>query len=321
MFVRSMQWRITSNVDTINETFKKNKHCNELIEYWPASAFWEDPPLTKDGSIIIFESLGRVDPSIIDKVGIDNLVQYHIWSMEQLEAKWFTIVEEKGYWPGFVMLEDLSGLGWHSLSQNVLSVCHEIVKINQNYYPDMLRKMWVLNVPSIFYMSWKVIQLWLEQRTLIKIELCSNGIEEVADRVYKVIVLENLPERLGGTYPRDIGLGGLVKAPSMELEKSVGWIDIHRSSHFDTHFDFVEGDIISWQFKTKYYDIGFSLHHNSKEIIPHARHDSDKRVIEGSYQILSSGSYTFKWDNSYSWTKGKELQYNIKQNNDFVYPS
>jgi hypothetical protein len=70
-----------------------------------------------------FILIGRVDPSIIDAVGIENLVQYHIWSMEQLEAKWFKMVEEKGYWTGFVMFEDLGGLGWHSLSSKVLAVC------------------------------------------------------------------------------------------------------------------------------------------------------------------------------------------------------
>jgi hypothetical protein len=123
-------------VDRVDEAFQKNKHKELLLSYWPASAFWPDPPTTHDGSIVIMEALGliyslscrtfslagRVDPSIIDAVGQENLMQYHIWSMEQLESKWFKMVAEKGYWPGFVMFEDLGGLGWHSLSSKVLGV-------------------------------------------------------------------------------------------------------------------------------------------------------------------------------------------------------
>jgi hypothetical protein len=40
---------------------------------------------------------GKCDPSIVDSVGLDNLIQFHIWSMENLERLWFETVEEKGY--------------------------------------------------------------------------------------------------------------------------------------------------------------------------------------------------------------------------------
>jgi len=321
MFVNSMKWRRKMDVDTINERFQQNKFKDKLIEYWPASAFWDNPPLTNDGSIIIMEALGRVDPSIIDNVGLENLIQYHIWSMEQLEGKWFKTMETKGYWPGFVMIEDLQGLGWHSLSSKVLSVCQEIVSINQNYYPDMLRKMWVINIPSIFYMSWKVISLWLEPRTLVKIELNSGDFDSIKERVFKVIDPACLPIRLGGTSTREIGLGGPVKAPSKKLEHKVTWVEIGRSSYHETSFSFAEGDIVAWQFKTKSHDIGFAfVSYEKQEIVKMARHDSDKRVIEGSSTIKTSGTYLFKFDNTYSWTKGKQVKYNIKKNNEILFP-
>lgn len=40
---------------------------------------------------------GKCDPSMIDLIGIDNLVQFHIWSMENLERLWFKTMAEKGY--------------------------------------------------------------------------------------------------------------------------------------------------------------------------------------------------------------------------------
>jgi len=268
------------------------------------------------------EALGRVDPSIIDAVGLDNLIQYHIWSMEQLEAKWFKTVEQLGHWPGFVMFEDLGGLGWHSLSSKVLGVCQEIVHINQCYYPDMLRKMWVLNVPQIFYMSWKVIQLWIETRTLVKINLCSGGIEEVEDDVYRVVARENMPIRLNGTSERDIGLGGPVGQASMKLDVNCEWLTIGRADNLKMNFDLKQGDIVSYQFKTKLNDIGFSVSFGDKFIIENARHDADKRIIEGSFAANQNGNYVFTFDNTYSWTKGKSLKVNIRKNLDVVlYPS
>lgn len=309
------------NVDKIDEAFQKNKHKDLLLSYWPASAFWPDPPTTHDGSIIIMEALGRVDPSIIDAVGQENLMQYHIWSMEQLEAKWFKMVADKGYWPGFVMFEDLGGLGWHSLSSKVLGVCQEIVAINQNYYPDMLRKMWVINVPSIFYMSWKVIQLWLEPRTLVKITLCSGGIKEVEADVYKVVDRDAMPLRLGGTSTKDIGEGGAVGHPSMKLLAKTEWVNVGRADKYEIQFNFAANDIVSYQFKTKYNDIGFHVGLKEKDdIIANARHDSDKRVIEGSFTAVQAGKYTFQFDNTYSWTKGKQVKFNVKKNAEMLYP-
>jgi hypothetical protein len=316
-----MQWRAKVNADNMNELFQNNKHKDQLLAYWPASAYWENPPVTNDGSIVIMEALGRVDPSIIDAVGQENLVQYHIWSMEQLEGRWFALMEEKGYWPGFVMFEDLGGLGWHSMSSKVLSLCQEIVHINQNYYPDMLRKMWVLNVPSIFYMSWKVIQLWLDSRTLVKIELHGGDISSIKEKVYKVCNKDSMPIRLGGNSDKDIGLGGPVGKPSMKLAHKCKYVDVARSGSYDTSIDFAEGDVVAWQFKCKYYDIGFCLSFEGKgDIVPSQRHDADKRVIDGSVTIQKTGKYTFTWDNSYSWTKSKQIKYNLRRNNDIVYP-
>jgi len=242
--------------------------------------------------------------------------------MERLESKWFSTIETKGYWPGFVMFEDLSGLGWHSLSSKVLGACQQIVEINQNYYPDMLRKMFVINVPSIFYMSWKVIQLWLEQRTLVKIELCSGDYTEIESKIYKVIEREQMPVRLGGSNTRDIPIAGQVAQQSMELDVELEkWIDITRSAAHNIKFSIACGDLISWQFKTSGYDIGFSLSCSDNEIVKYARYDADKRVIYGYVQAVLTGTYTFTWDNSYSWTRGKELKYNIHKNNQLLYPT
>lgn len=60
------------------------------------------------------------------------------------------------------------------MGTNIPKLVQNIVYINQNYYPDMLRKAYIINVPSVFYMFWKGISLWLEARTLAKLEMISK---------------------------------------------------------------------------------------------------------------------------------------------------
>lgn len=52
-------------------------------------------------------------------------------------------------------------------------VLQNIIHINQNFYPDMLRKCYIINVPSIFYMFWKGIAMWMDPRTIGKVEIMS----------------------------------------------------------------------------------------------------------------------------------------------------
>lgn len=87
--------------------------------------------------------------------------------------------------------------------------------------------------------------------------------------------------------------------------------------------------MISWEFKTKvdfktrivnatqFYDIGFAVQYLGvaqnlkKEMVPMQRHDAFKRVITGTLEIKEKGFYKLVWDNSFSWTRGKMIKFNV----------
>jgi len=260
MFVSVMKWREEMKVDTILETFPQHPQFQKMVDYWPASTHWQYPPLTKDGSLVLLQALGRADPSMIEEFGSDTIILFHIWSMENLEKKYWEIVAEKGYWPGFVMIEDFEGIGWHTFSSSVLKVAQEATKINQNYYPEMLRKMYIINVPSVFYMFWKGVQLWLEARSLAKMELINGGVILVENKFNAIFDLSTLPPRLGGTGTRDIPKAGPIGIPSRKMKDKARYkITIARGSKHEVKYKFSGGDTISWEFRLKDYDIGFSL--------------------------------------------------------------
>jgi len=319
MFIEAMKWREEMKVDSIFETFPKTPQYELLVTHYPASYHWKDPPLTKDSSVVLLSGIGRVDPSIIQTVGYQNLVQFHIWCMETLERLHTKTIQEKGYWPGFVMIEDLEGVGYHTFSTRVLGLMQEITRINQNYYPDMLRKMYIINVPSIFYIFWKVIQLWLEQRSIAKIELINGKASIIADKIEAIFDLSSLPLRLGGTSTRDIPLAGFGAASTKMREKPRFKIDIPRGTKHEVSHYFEIGDIISWEFILRDYDIGFTLLYTdeNKEIQKIARCEA-KKLFSDSITIENPGTYLFLWDNTYSWTRGKFIKYNIYKGLDIL---
>jgi len=281
---------------------------------------WKDLPLTKDGSVVLLQSLGRVDPSIIQTVGYQPLVQFHIWCMEGLENLYAKTVAEKGYWPGFVMIEDLEGVGYHTFSSTVLGIAQELTRINQYYYPDMLRKMYILNVPSVFYMFWKVIQVWLEQRSIAKMELINGKASLIADKIEAIFDLSTLPVRLGGTSHRDIPPGGYIGPANRKMrEKPKFKVDVTRGTKYEVFHYFDVGDIISWEFKVREYDIGFSLicKDENKEIQKIPRCEA-KKLFSNTITIENPGTYMFQWDNTYSWTRGKFIKYNIYKGLDVL---
>lgn len=74
------------------------------------------------------------------------------------------------------------------------------------------------------------------------------------------------------------------------------------------------------------YDIGFTVHYigeGSKEVVEMQRHEAFKRVrrnlvlllifqvITGSFEVEQSGQYKFVWDNTFSWTRGKSVKFNV----------
>jgi hypothetical protein len=155
-------------------------------------------------------------------------------------------------------------------------VVQNIVYINQNYYPDMLRKAYIINVPSVFYMFWKGISLWLEARTLAKLEMFSTllcdrllanstsdgGADEIKDKLHEIASPDQLPVRLLGTNPKDIPEGGPVGETPVKLrtKSTQGAIDVPRSGYHEVIHQFETGDLVSWEFKTKVRTTFFGSH-------------------------------------------------------------
>jgi hypothetical protein len=82
---------------------------------------------------------------------------------------------------------------------------------------------------------------------------------------------------------------------------------------FDAEFDVEANTIIAWEFSTTNgKDISFGVFEGDKALVPNTRHDSHKAAVKGQVgPFKTDSSIILRWDNSYSYLSGKDLEYSV----------
>jgi len=258
-----------------------------------------------------------MDVSLIDQVPWQVLIDYHIWVVEVVEQKHAKISRKRGYSPGGIVIEDLSGLGWGHAHQKVLQLLATIASIDDNYFPAILRKFYIINAPSIFTMMWKVVQSVLSARTLAKFEILGCDKEQHEALFHKLIPDKYLPDYLGGKSPFKMPVAGyqpelIQKLPKLKYDIEVSVLN---GDTFVHSVPITEPSIVRWSFLTKDYDISFRLVFKStkgveKELVPLIRVQSQLIGQSGAQLIEEVGTCAFVFDNTYSYWYAKQLSLN-----------
>ena len=98
-----------------------------------------------------------------------------------------------------VTIMDLKGVSLMSLFFGKIKTFTKIAtRIAQDYYPEILGKMYILNSGFMFRGIWKVVSMWIDKKTQKKINIISGSGKK---ELLQDIDAENLPEFLGGTCP------------------------------------------------------------------------------------------------------------------------
>lgn len=96
---------------------------------------------------------------------------------------------------------DLKGVGLSKVS-SVYSYVKQASAISQNYYPERLGKLYLINAPWGFSSVFGVVKGFLDPVTVQKIHVLGTGYHE---QLQSQIVKENLPKIFGGTCECDKG--------------------------------------------------------------------------------------------------------------------
>jgi hypothetical protein len=82
------------------------------------------------------------------------------------------------------------------MSKQVRNFIQKITKVDQDFYPEYLGKMFIVNAPTAFKAMWTVVRPWLDKATQKKIEVHSGNF---TSKLLELVDSENLPAFLGGT--------------------------------------------------------------------------------------------------------------------------
>lgn len=96
-------------------------------------------------------------------------------------------------------MEDLHELGWsHIYKPAILSFQH-CSKIDEEHYPELLRKVILINTPRIFKFFFNLLKSMVDTRTLEKIEVVGSDYLPVLEKYIDPI---NIPKEHGGKCDR-----------------------------------------------------------------------------------------------------------------------
>ncbi|KAG1774794.1 CRAL-TRIO domain-containing protein [Suillus placidus] len=113
-----------------------------------------------------------------------------------------------------IVIVDLKGFGLSQFWQ-VKSLAQASFQISQDYFPDTMGQLLIINAPSSFTFIWGIIKPWLAKETVEKVDILGSNYREV---LLDVVDAENLPEILGGTCTCE-GEGGC------DLSGAGPWMD------------------------------------------------------------------------------------------------
>ncbi|KAK4998642.1 cytosolic factor, phosphatidylinositol/phosphatidylcholine transfer protein [Elasticomyces elasticus] len=194
MFLDSEKWRreFGGGVDDLVRTFDYKEKA-QVFEYYPQYYHKTD----KDGRPVYIEQLGKIDLTAMYKITtekrmLENLVcEYEKMADPRLPA----CSRKQGY-----LLEtsctimDLKGVGISKVS-SVYGYVQKASAISQNYYPERMGKLYIINAPWGFSSAFKIVKSFLDPVTVNKIHILGSGYEkELLGQIPK----EHLPRHLGG---------------------------------------------------------------------------------------------------------------------------
>ncbi|KAJ3333471.1 cytosolic factor, phosphatidylinositol/phosphatidylcholine transfer protein [Blyttiomyces sp. JEL0837] len=193
MWTECEQWREDYQTDTIITTLDFPEYPI-VKKFYPRFYHKTD----KIGRPVYVEMLGVLDIKQLFAVTTDErMLRNHVYEYEKLVHYRLPACGIKAgrHLEQSLVIMDLKGV---SLSQfaSVYGLVKQVSTIAQNYYPEMLGKMYIINAPMLFTGVWSLVKPLLDEVTVNKINILGSNYKE---KLLESIDAENLPSIYGGT--------------------------------------------------------------------------------------------------------------------------
>ncbi len=125
---------------------------------------------------------------------------------------------------------------------------------DQNFYPESLYKLFVVNTPALISVAWRLISPWIDARTRAKIVFLKP--HETAAELLQHIHEEDLPVDLGGKCECEGGCM-LETMPSEDDGFTCVPIKVKKGAKATLPVSVESGHVISWDFVVEAHDVCF----------------------------------------------------------------
>ena len=193
MFKKFINWRVEKNVDDLRENFFL-ENLIEVKKLYPHGYHRTD----KLGRPIYIELYDKTDVKGLFKITTEeNMVKYYIKQYERQMKYIFpacSAVVQKPIEQSCTIL-DANGIGITSLVGPIKGFLKLASDIGQDYYPEMLGKMTIVNVGMFFRAIWSMVKGFIDPKTQAKITLLKSNYK---DELLKLVDEDKLPSFFGG---------------------------------------------------------------------------------------------------------------------------
>ncbi|RZC45965.1 hypothetical protein C5167_038919 [Papaver somniferum] len=194
MWEEMLQWRKEYGTDTILEDFQFEE-LEEVLQYYPQGYHGVD----KEGRPVYIERLGRAHPGKLMRITtVERYLKYHVQEFEKALREKFPAcsIAAKRHIGSTTTILDVQGLGIKNFSRTAADLLAGMAKIDGNYFPETLHRMFIVNAGSGFKMLYGTAKKFLDPKTISKIQVLEP---KSLGKLLEVIDLSQLPEFLGGS--------------------------------------------------------------------------------------------------------------------------
>lgn len=194
LFRKMVAWRLENDVDSILQTHSPPP---EVLEYWPGAIL---KGLDKDGDPIFVSRKGATDGAgLLERFGKEALLKHAIWEKENMwHGEWTQQYQKEQKRPlkRLLVIEDAEGLNLIEtiFNRRLVDAFSEVVRIDNDFFPQCVKKCVIIRVPKIFAAIWSVIRGLLDPLNVEKVAFSSPN-RYVKD-LSELVDLEVLPEEI-----------------------------------------------------------------------------------------------------------------------------
>ncbi|XP_071692322.1 phosphatidylinositol/phosphatidylcholine transfer protein SFH13-like isoform X1 [Rutidosis leptorrhynchoides] len=195
MWEDMLHWRKEYETDTILEDFHYEE-LEEVLQHYPHGYHGVD----REGRPVYIERLGKAHPSKLMRItSIERYLKYHVQEFEKAFIEKFPAcsIAAKRHICSTTTILDVQGLGLKNFTPTAGSILGAMAKVDSNYYPETLHRMFVVNAgPTFKRCLWPAAQKFLDAKTISKIQVLEP---KALGKLHEFIDPSQLPDFLGGT--------------------------------------------------------------------------------------------------------------------------